>query len=257
MKNHRFVFVCGLHRSGTSILFKTLREHPEISGFRDTPSPEDEGQHLQSVFPAAKKYGGAGRFGFDPLSRLDEGSELVTDENRAKLFREWGQYWDLEKRCLLEKSPPNLLRTRFFQALFPDSCFIVLTRHPLAVTFAERKYKRDLSLRHLLEHWLVCHERFEADREQLGKVHVVKYEDFVGAPEEALRKIYSFVGVGMIDTAAGVLTGVNEKYLAQWRDFRKGLFTRRKARRLVEDFQTRVRRFGYDLEEVEELLPYP
>ena len=31
MENHRFVFVCGLQRSGTTMLYRYLSEHPEIS----------------------------------------------------------------------------------------------------------------------------------------------------------------------------------------------------------------------------------
>ena len=35
----RMVFVCGLHRSGTSVVHRCLREHPEVSGFSDTGVP--------------------------------------------------------------------------------------------------------------------------------------------------------------------------------------------------------------------------
>jgi len=49
----QYVFIAGLHRSGTSVLARCLREHPQISGFRNTGVPEDEGQHLQDVYPAA------------------------------------------------------------------------------------------------------------------------------------------------------------------------------------------------------------
>lgn len=257
MRDHTFVFVAGLHRSGTSILFKTLRDHPEISGFEKTRVPEDEGQHLQSVFATAKKYGGAGRFGFDPASYLDETSPLATEENARKLFSEWSPHWDLTRTCLLEKSPPNLVRTRFFQALFPNSYFVVLTRHPAAMAFAEHKYKRDLSIRHLLEHWLVTHERFDADRPHLRRVRVVKYEDFVASPAEELAPIFSDLGVRQVPPSRKVLSTVNVKYLDQWRAFRRSLFTRGRARRLMREFGGRVRRFGYDLDEVEILSPYP
>ena len=60
---HRFVFLAGLHRSGTTLLARLLAAHPEISGFSGTGEPADEGQHLQSVYPAARVYGGPGRFG--------------------------------------------------------------------------------------------------------------------------------------------------------------------------------------------------
>jgi Sulfotransferase family len=57
----------GLHRSGTTLLFRMLREHPDISGFANNQDAdrwlglEDEGQFLQSVYPAALKLGRAGK----------------------------------------------------------------------------------------------------------------------------------------------------------------------------------------------------
>src|SRR5919109_2236774 len=99
--HHRFIFVCGLHRSGTSVLFRSLRDHPEVSGFHCTPSPEDEGMHLQTIFLPSGRYGGAGEFGFHPEAHLTESSRLVSEANRRKLFSEWGRYWDLSKKYLL------------------------------------------------------------------------------------------------------------------------------------------------------------
>ena len=36
----------------------------------------------------------------------------------------WSPYFDLDKRILVEKSPPNLLRFRFLQAAFPDAATV-------------------------------------------------------------------------------------------------------------------------------------
>ena len=86
VRANRFVFIAGLHRSGTSLLFQCLRDHPEISAFRDTGVPEDEGQHLQTVYPRAAQWGGPGTFGFHPEAHMTEASPLVTDGNRKELF---------------------------------------------------------------------------------------------------------------------------------------------------------------------------
>lgn len=256
MDNHKFVFIGGLHRSGTSVFFKCLREHPLISGFIDSGSPEDEGQHLQSVYTIAKVHGGPGKFGFDPSSHLDETSKLVSENNAQKLFTEWGTYWDLEKPFLLEKSPPNLVRTRFLQALFPESYFIILLRHPIAVTFAEHKYRKKTPIRSLLEHWLVCHERLDSDKAHLKNVCVVKYEDFVAASESTLKVIFSFLGIDNVPIIQQVRSNVNDKYFVQWEKFQNGFFTRSHANQVIEDLEERVNHFGYDLKNLQHLTSY-
>ncbi|HLB06983.1 MAG TPA: sulfotransferase, partial [Alphaproteobacteria bacterium] len=142
MNTHRLVFIGGLWRSGTSALFRCLREHPSVSAFVDTGVPEDEGQHLQTVYPPAGKLGGPGRFGFHRGGHITETSSLVSKANAQKLFDEWARYWDLEKPVLLEKSPPNLIRSRLLNALFPGARFIFVLRHPVAVSLATQKWSR-------------------------------------------------------------------------------------------------------------------
>ena len=64
MNNRKIIFICGLHRSGTSLLYKILKNQSQISGLEETKVVEDEGQHIQTVYPTALTYGGPGKFGF-------------------------------------------------------------------------------------------------------------------------------------------------------------------------------------------------
>ena len=145
-QEHTFVFVGGLHRSGTTLLGRCMAEHAQVSGFSGTGAREDEGQHLQTVYRAGKSHGGPGRFGFDPDAHLTEGSALVSDESRRLLLEQWGPHWDMSRPVLVEKSPPNLIRTRFLQALFPGARMIALVRHPVAVAGATRQFGRARSV---------------------------------------------------------------------------------------------------------------
>lgn len=260
MQNHRFIFVCGLHRSGTSILFKSLRDHPQVSGFHNTVSPEDEGMHLQSVYKPSGYYGGAGKFGFHPEAHLTELSPLVTEANRQKLFSEWSPYWDLDKQYLLEKSPPNLIRTRFLQAMFPDSYFIVMLRHPLAVSYATRAWYKKYriywrSLPRILEHWLVCHEILLQDRPRLKNVMILKYEQFVADPSMYTNRIYESLGMIPYPNNQKVLSDVNKKYFSMWREDLNRFFSGIIAKRMLKRFETRLNRFGYSLIDLERADP--
>lgn len=214
VENHQLLFIGGLHRSGTSVLHRLLREHPNASGFTDTGVPEDEGQHLQSVFPPAHRHGGPGRFAFDLRSHLTEKSPLVSPDSRDKLLREWGAYFDLDKKLLLEKSPPNLMRSRFLQALFPDACFVFMVRHPLAVALATQKWAKT-SILELLLHWHAAHSIMRSDLIHLERYCLIRYEDFVASPGHHLNEIYDLVGLHGIPPREAV-SNHNPKYFSVW-----------------------------------------
>lgn len=246
MNDHQYLFIGGLHRSGTTLLANCLREHPKISGFKDTGLSEDEGQFLQSVYSPAIIYGGPGRFGFNSASFLNETSNLVSSGNAQKIFQEWSKHWDLTQPILLEKSPPNLVRTRFLQALFPNSFFIIILRHPIAVAYATKKWSHT-QLYSLIKHWLVCYEQFERDKPYLNHLLVLKYEDLIAHPQLILNQIYEFVGVESVVASLDIRLGVNDRYFKQWKD-RQNLFKALYRNYIQAQFENRVNRFGYSLQ---------
>lgn len=253
MQNRKFIFVAGLHRSGTSLLHEILRSHPAISGIASSPAwnYEDEGQFLQSVYPQGSVFGGPGKFAFDARSHMTEAHDLVSTENSNKLFSEWSQYWDLEKEYLIEKSPPNILKTRFLQALFPQSRFIVVLRHPIPVAYATIKWSKS-SIPELIDHWLTAYERYLADMPHLSRVMSLRYETFVKNPQPVLNQIYNFLEIESVPLAKSVSQQVNEKYLQQWKKERHRRF--RPVMSLIPpELETRANALGYSLAEPEHL----
>jgi hypothetical protein len=247
VEGHQLVFLAGLHRSGTTLLARLLAAHPEISGFSGTGVPADEGQHLQSVYPPAKVYGGPGRFGFAAESHLTEASPLASEESARRLIEEWSPHWDLSRALLLEKSPPNLLKTRFLQALFPGSRFVVIVRHPIPVSIPTARWRGTRRYDRMFEHWLRCHALFEGDRERLERVHVLTYEQLVRDPEEVLHGIFEFLDLEPIAPSEPVEGGANEKYFRQWQDLKRDLRMRVYLDLVSLVYERRVRRYGYSL----------
>ena len=247
MERHRFVFLAGLHRSGTTLLARLLAAHPEISGFSDTGAPADEGQHLQTVYPSDHEYGRPGRFGFAPEMHLTESSPLVSEQNAAALLEEWSPHWDLSRPLLLEKSPPNLLKTRFLQALYPGSAFVVIVRHPIPVSIPTAKWRGTRRYDRLFEHWLRCHALFEADREQLERVHVLQYEQLVADPATELGRIFEFLELDPIPPSEAVDTGANAKYFRRWQELKHDLRMRAYLDLVSLWYERGVRRYGYSL----------
>ena len=161
----RLVFVAGLHRSGTTPLARLLAAHPEISGF-----DEHRGQGGRGPAPAGRLPVGAAVRRGRPLRlrpALPPDRELPAGDARRthqRLLDQWAPHWDLDRRLLLEKSPPNLVMTRFLQALYPEARFVVVVRHPVVVALSTQKWAGPLAgLAPLLEHWVRAHETFLAD----------------------------------------------------------------------------------------------
>jgi hypothetical protein len=193
--NRRYVFVCGLPRSGTSILGRNIARMEHCTGFRDTGFLEDEGRFLQDVYPTEDDCGGPGRFGFDERAHLTETSALLTPANVAKLQASWHAHWDNNKTIFVEKTPANLLMTRFLQAAFPNSYFVVIKRHPIPVGMAAQKWKlSSTSLDNMFAHWLHCHALYEQDKQYLKHVYELRYEDYVENPQRYHQEIADFIG---------------------------------------------------------------
>ena len=253
LSSHRLVFVGGLHRSGTTVVARQLARHPDVSTLTGTGVPENEGEHLQSVYTDSWELGGVGQFGFHPAAHITEQDSLVSDASRRTLAWELSRYWDLTRPLLLEKSPPNMLKMRFLQALFPSAYFIVVVRHPVAVTLATLKWRNRLqrpwSPPGLLEHWLCCHEVLLEDRPHVARLAIVRYENFVLDPAGELAGLFRFLGRSPIAAQPDLPTGLNERYFQKWRAMRrKPLYGQWLAG--VEQSQSRVERFGYSLREL-------
>jgi hypothetical protein len=213
----RYLFVCGLHRSGTSLIARSLAAHPDVTGFANTGKIEDEGQFLQTVMPLEITYGSVGRFGFDPRAHQTEDSALNTPVNAQRLLLEWSPHWDMTRPVRVEKTPSNLLRMRLLDRLMQPAYFVIVTRHPVASCLATLKWTEG-SLFSLLSHWVHCYRIARADAAQLPNVIWTSYEAFVTHPAEELDRLLQFAGLPPQPGIAPATSSENGKYFRQWRD---------------------------------------
>ena len=246
MKDKKFIFISGLHRSGTSLFYKILNEQENFSGLTNTNEIEDEGQFVQSVYLPAYKFGGVGKFGFNEESQLNETSILINEKNRQKLFKEWSRFWNTEKKYLVEKSPPNIIRTRFLQEMFPNSYFINITRHPIATSLATKKWSKT-SLDSLIDHWIVCHKIYNEDKKNLIRSINFKYEDLIDNPEKILKTISNFLKIKIINSDIEIRKGINQKYFKIWEKKKNSFFSKNKIKKIIAKYENEVNNFGYSL----------
>lgn len=183
---------------------------------------------------------------------MTEQHALANAETAEKLFAQWGPYWDLSKPYLLEKTPINLVRTRFFQALFPTASFVVIVRHPTPVALAtynallSNGASPDLRVADLIEHWLLCHELFLSDMPFLKRLFLLNYEDFVARPQETLDRIFQFLQLSPHRNTEGIEGSSNDRYLAQWRSMQNDPDQQEDMQQALK-YEARVQALGYSL----------
>ena len=248
----RLVFVGGLHRSGTTLFAKLLTGHPDVSGLSDTGVWEDEGQHLQDVYPPAADFGGLGRFAFADRAHMTERSTLVSERNRQRLLRAWEPYWDANSALLVEKSPPNLIRFRFLQALFPGARFIAVVRHPIPVSYATQRLHRPWdrpTVYRLIDHWIRAHQIFEDDAPFLEGVIFVRYEDLTRNPADVLGRVAEELAMPRRFRAlpVGVQTDRSERYFAKWKRHLANPVLGPRRHRRAHAIDELVQHWGYSL----------
>jgi hypothetical protein len=248
MKTMKYVFVCGLHRSGTTLLAREIGKLENCTAFQDTGAPMDEGQWLQDVYPVDATYGGVGRFGFAPRAHLTERSPLLTPANVRRLRESWESRWAARENTIrVEKTPGNLIMTRFLQAAFENAYFVVIKRHPVAVSLATQKWSRT-SVHSLLEHWLRCHEIFNDDVAQLKHVYELRYENYIDDPVRYTAEIAAFIGTS---EPKGPLESIsdshNQVYLSRWERMLRSSPYRAYYRHLAWTYEARVAAHGYSV----------
>ena len=238
---HHFVFVGGVPRSGTSFFTRCLGDHPAVSVFRDTPAPEDEGQHLTDAVPSG--IGDVGDFA------LRDGTELRREDaspaRTERLWRDWSPYWDPSKPVLVEKSPANIIRMSFLDASFPGATFVVLVRHPVPTVVAQDKMS-SASEWTRLRNWARCH-RIMARHAPNVDLIVVPYHRFVAEPDREMARVHARLGLRTMPVQGEVHPGLDRMYWDVWwsgRDGRREL-VRRFAMSVV--LERRVRDFGFSL----------
>jgi len=227
----RPVFICGLHRSGTTLLHDYLCTYYDVSFFKNAKVPENEGQFLQDLYMAERPFGGPGSFAFypqmqfAPVRRPERAQKMA-----ARLLGQWQHWVTGNSPVLLEKSPPNIVRIPFFRSLYPKARFVVWTRDPRAVSLSTRKWHK-LPVSQLMMHWNTAY--MQAFNGLDDDCLVCSYEAFCADPAGTAAEIARFCDLEPRSTPLdiadrfGAIRNSNETYLSQ---FPKGYRLRNQVR---------------------------
>mmetsp|Transcript_10490 Transcript_10490/g.16094 ORF Transcript_10490/g.16094 Transcript_10490/m.16094 type:complete len:383 (+) Transcript_10490:43-1191(+) len=281
MKDKKILLLGGPHRGGTSILWKSLKQHHDISGFGntfETGVDESEGILMQDVYPRfgignedfrtqhpgwSTSSEGVGQYALHPDVHMTEESGLITTKNRLKLWNRFGPHWNLTKPIWMEKSPPTIVMTRFLQAMYDDSSekddrtyFIILARHPLATVLATENMmgKNYLSYDRVMMNYVKMYQYYLEDKSHLkNPPQLVKLEDFAKDPKEVLSKLVNWLELDdatewMDAILPTIHSNPNAKYQKRWCQ-EEGLQSIRMAliTKYQKVFTTELAFLGYDL----------
>jgi hypothetical protein len=206
----RYIFVGGLHRSGTTLVADLIAAADGVGSIAGAPVPEQEGVYLQGAIPHDALSGIPGRFAFDPDAHLTEANAYNRLDVARRIADEWDPWFPADAPLRVEKSPVNLLRSRLYQCLFPTAMFVFVVRHPVAVARATAKWS-DMTEAELVDHWERAHHLLAGDLPHLHNYAIVRYEDLATDPARELARIAALIGVA-VPTPDGPMENRNAAY---------------------------------------------
>jgi len=192
----RWLFVVGVNNSGTTLLAQVLTAHPAIAWL------PTEGQQLTRALPRPDRLG-AVRLWTErgALFRAVEDGDLAADALRVQY--DWSRYWqDLPGATfLMEKSPPNTLRTRWLARRFAPASFVALVRSPYGVSEGIAR-RTGASIVRAATHWDKANRALLEDLTSLERALLVRYEDLVADPGATLERITRSLGLAPLPASA-------------------------------------------------------
>ena len=257
------VFVIGLFRSGTSLLYSLLNQHPQIALMYECdvwnfPQLLSKArfrgrwlERLEFFNQSLSRHRLILRGSFSGLQNVQTADDLYCTFAEGKGATYWG-----------EKSPSYTTRLRQLTARYPEARFILLWRDPAevyrSVRFAALKsvFFGRRGMLHRVIYWQEQMIRQAGELIKTGaRVHHTHYADLIAHPESVCRGLCEFLGIKfnprMLDLANAELSAV---YSAPHHDhLRAGVIERRQlpdqivtpaAARILQRYQARWNRLS-------------
>jgi len=199
------LFVVGVPRSGTSLLYALLNQHPQIALLYEGDLP--------SLWPLFLTQRGKSQWlerwnfwnGSIERHQIDT-TRIPSDVSDIRMATEtaYRQYAQKKNASIWGCKSPNQYDSLVRLAdLFPNARFVIIRRDPVDVCRSIIRASKDSF--HFQTHKGLGHRallgcyRLEAERDRLlqrgVRVHVLQYQDLIRTPADELMKICSFLGI--------------------------------------------------------------
>jgi len=194
--------VHGLHHSGTGFLrYMIVKAMGEtmISEHKSTQESEDEGQHIQSVYPCFQnRLRNPKLCTSKEISREEKGilyycpkltDTVINEGDRIRLFDDWSTYWDMSKPFLIQKTP--MMDVLLLERLKVTPTFhAIVMRHPFNWRHRNGSKGTDFPIV-WLDVWTNTLEALLNG--YIENFAVVNYEMMVASPDDVLEELHSMV----------------------------------------------------------------
>ena len=221
MLNKKPIFIVGFSRGGSNIMLNLLRSHPHACSPRGETNEVFRGkgkseplairwekwraylpillEQKEDVF-SADKWELRRPFSETVQMQVDrfmfEDKRKARDGSQNKWRTENVEYTDAEideARLLCKNLDGIIFLTPEFARMYPDAHFIGLVRNGYAV--CEGHFRRKSSLTAIARKYRLGAEQMLKDAETLPNFNIIRYEDIIEKPLEALADIYRFAGL--------------------------------------------------------------
>lgn len=206
-RDHRFIFVGGSARSGTTLIQKMLCAHSQVCG----------GPEFDHAVPAMQLFAR-----MTSELQLERQKFYYSEDEVTDSFREFyaSLFDNLAQRnpgieYVSEKTPANIAAAVSLLKLFPDAFYVnvvrdgrdvVLSHQKVLKRFKEqhgsngKKWWTEYSVRDVSRKWnndINTYQQMMADKSISSRVLNVRYEDVVVSPKEVIEPLLDRLGLSM------------------------------------------------------------
>ncbi len=244
-------FLVGFPRSGTTLLDRMLRAHPDIEVL-------EEKSLFSSLHQDWSEPG--------TLEALADVNEAQINDARNIYRREMSRHRRQPQRSLvIDKLPLNLAYLFLIHRLFPDAPVIFLQRHPMDVCIScyfqafelEASMAYFLDIEETAQYYQAVMQVAALSMDQIGNpIHQLRYEDLVAEPKDQLTALLNVLALERHDSMLDyrrqggsetsntpsyqqVSQPLHSRSIGRWRHYSKQLESS------LSILQPWVKRFGY------------
>ena len=183
----KIIFVCGLPRSGTTLIEQILSSHSKVSG-------QGELEYLSWGF--TELYLKDGKFDRNKFDlNLSKNQNLLADIYFKKL-----KFHEISENIIADKMPLNFIHIGFIHVCFPNAKIILTNRNPKDVCFSiyRTSFTSDdmnwsFSEEDILDYREIYNKITDFWKTKLkDKIYEIKYEDLISNNENEVRKMLDF-----------------------------------------------------------------